>query len=79
MSEDKFSIGDAVNFSWDVVKNNFEFLIPAVLILWLVGAIPGGLQSPFYMSRGADAAATNRMKRRNEERDIWMPTRSETK
>ena len=73
MSEDKFSIGDAVNFSWDVVKNNLGFLMPAVLILWLVGAIPVGLQS-----RGADAAATNRMKRRNEERDMRMPTRSET-
>jgi len=70
------------------VKNNLGFLIPAVLILWLAGAIPGRLQSPFYMSKGAaaaaaadtspDAAATNRMKRRNEERDMWMPTRSET-
>jgi uncharacterized membrane protein len=51
MSESRFSIGDAVNYSWDVMKNNLGFLIPAVLILWLVGGIPGGLQSPFYLTK----------------------------
>jgi uncharacterized membrane protein len=57
VSEERFSIGDAVNFSWEVTKKNLGFLIPAVLILWLISAIPNGLQSPFYMSKNAPAAA----------------------
>jgi len=57
MDEKTFSIGDAVGFGWETTKNNLGFLILAVLILWIVSAIPGGLQSPFYMSRGAAAVA----------------------
>ena len=45
MADSKFSIGDAVSFSWDAMKNNLGFFIPAVLILFVVGAIPGGFQS----------------------------------
>ena len=57
MDEKTFSIGDAVGFGWETTKNNLGFLILAVLILWIVSAIPGGLQSPFYMSTGAAAVA----------------------
>jgi uncharacterized membrane protein len=54
MAESKFSIGDAVNYGWDAMKNNLGFFIPVVLILWVAGAIPGGLQSlSAYMGTAA--------------------------
>lgn len=57
MPERDFSIGDAVSFGWDATKNNLGFFIPAVLILWVAGAIPGGIQSlNYYMSTGAAVA-----------------------
>lgn len=43
MDKKDFSIGDAVQFGWDTMKNNLGFLIPAVLIMWLAAAIPSGL------------------------------------
>jgi len=43
--EKDFSIGDAVSFGWNAMKMNLGFFIPAVLILWVAGAIPGGIQS----------------------------------
>jgi uncharacterized membrane protein len=45
MADSKFSIGDAVNFSWDAMKNNLGFFLPAVLIIWFAGAIPSFFQS----------------------------------
>lgn len=56
MSDKTFSVGDAVSFGWYAMKNNLGFFIPAVLILWAAGAIPGGLQSlNYYMSTVAAA------------------------
>lgn len=56
MADSKFSIRDAVNFSWGAMKNNLGFFIPAVLILWVAGFIPGGLQSlSAYMGTAAAA------------------------
>jgi hypothetical protein len=55
MDEKTFLIGDAVGFGWDTMKNNVGFFVLAVLIMWIAAAIPGGLQSPFYMTRGAAA------------------------
>jgi len=48
MGKKDFSIGDAVQFGWDTMKNNLGFLIPAVLIMWLAAAIPSGLSSFSY-------------------------------
>jgi len=48
MGKKDFSIGDAVRFGWDTMKNNLGFLIPAVLIMWLAAAIPSGLSSFSY-------------------------------
>ncbi len=57
MPEKHFSISDAVSFGWDAMKNNLGFFIPAVLILWVVGAIPGAIQSlNYYMSAAAASA-----------------------
>lgn len=54
--EKDFSIGDAVSFGWNAMKTNLGFFIPAVLILWVAGAIPGGIQSmSMYMSSAAAA------------------------
>lgn len=39
--EKDFSIGDAVSFGWNAMKMNLGFFIPAVLILWVAGAIRG--------------------------------------
>jgi uncharacterized membrane protein len=57
MPENRFSIGDAVSFGWEVMKNNLGFLIPAVLIMWFINSIPNGVLSPFYLARNAPAAA----------------------
>lgn len=57
MPEKTFSIGDAVGYGWDAMKNNLGFFIPAVLILLVAGAIPGGIQSMnYYMPAGAAIA-----------------------
>ena len=53
MPENRFSIGDAVSFGWEVFWNNKGFLIPAVLIMWFVGWISGLVQWPFYLTRSA--------------------------
>jgi hypothetical protein len=42
--EERFTIGEAVRYGWDIMKDNFAFLIAFVFILWLAEAIPGGLQ-----------------------------------
>lgn len=43
--EGKFSIGDAVQLGWDTMVKNLGYFILAVLIMWVVVAIPSGLQS----------------------------------
>jgi len=48
MAKKSFSIGDAVQFGWDTMKNNIGFFIPVILILWLAAAIPSGLSSLSY-------------------------------
>jgi hypothetical protein len=48
MGKKSFSIGDAVQFGWDTMKNNIGFLIAVVLILWVVAAIPSSLSSLSY-------------------------------
>ncbi len=54
--EKNFSIGDAVSFGWNAMKTNLGFFIPTVLIFWVAGAIPGGIQSmSAYMSSTAAA------------------------
>ena len=54
--EKNFSIGDAVSFSWDVMKTNLGFWLPTVLIFWVAGSIPAGIQSmSIYMSDAAGA------------------------
>jgi len=56
MGKKDFSIGDAVRFGWDTMKNNISFFILMIIILWLVAAIPSGLSSFSYrMSLGAAA------------------------
>ena len=54
--EKDFSIGDAVSFGWNAMKTNLGFFIPAVLILWVAGAIPGGIQSMSMYMHSAAAA-----------------------
>jgi uncharacterized membrane protein len=54
--EKNFSISDAVSFGWNAMKTNLGFFIPTVLIFWVAGAIPGGIQSlSGYMSTAAGA------------------------
>lgn len=56
MTKKDFSIGDAVQFGWDTMKNNIGFFIPVILILWVAEAIPSGLSSLAYsMSIGVAA------------------------
>ena len=56
MGKKDFSIGDAVRFGWDTMKNNISFFILMIIILWLVAAIPSGLGSFSYrMSLSAAA------------------------
>jgi len=43
--EPRFTIGEAVRFGWDTMKENFAFLIAFIFILWLAQAIPSGLQT----------------------------------
>ncbi len=50
MATNRFSIGDAVRFGWDVMKNNLMFFVVIVLIAWVVQGVPSGLQSVFYDS-----------------------------
>lgn len=45
MNEDRVPIGDAVSFGWNAMKNNLGYFILVVLILMVIGGIPGGLQS----------------------------------
>ena len=54
MGKKDFSIGNAVQFGWDTMKNNIAFFIIMIIILWVVAAIPSGLSSFSYrMSLGA--------------------------
>ncbi|MBK5093830.1 MAG: hypothetical protein JJE48_09995 [Actinobacteria bacterium] len=56
MGKKGFSIGDAVQFGWDTMKNNVSFFIIVILIMWVAGAIPSGLSSLSYrMSVGVAA------------------------
>lgn len=48
MATNRFSIGDAVRFGWDAMKNNLAFFVVIVLIAWVVEGVPSGLQSIFY-------------------------------
>jgi hypothetical protein len=43
--EERFTIGEAVRYGWDIMKDNLAFLLAFVLILWLAEAIPSGLQA----------------------------------
>ena len=45
MEEKTFSIGDAVSFGWETLKDNLGFLVLIVLIFWLATSIPSALQS----------------------------------
>jgi hypothetical protein len=56
MGKKDFSIGDAVQFGWDTMKNNMAFLVLAVLIMWVAAAIPSGLGSIGYRSVSTAAA-----------------------
>jgi small-conductance mechanosensitive channel len=56
MAKKSISIGDAVSFGWDTMKNNISFFIIMIIILWVAAAIPSGLGSFSYrMSVGAAA------------------------
>ena len=56
MGNKDFSIGDAVSFGWDTMKNNLSFFILAVLIMWGAEIIPSALESFSYrMSLGVAA------------------------
>jgi len=56
MGKKDFSIGDAVQFGWDTMKNNIAFFIIMIIILWVAAAVPSGLGSMSYrMSVGAAA------------------------
>lgn len=45
MEPQRFTIGEAVRYGWDIMKKNFAFFIVFILIAWVVQAIPGGLQA----------------------------------
>lgn len=45
MGEKNVPIGDAVGFGWEAMKNNVGFFVLVVIIIWLAGGIPSGLQS----------------------------------
>lgn len=45
MDERRFTISDAVGYGWDAMKNNMGYLVLVVLIAWVAGGIPSGLQS----------------------------------
>lgn len=52
MDEKTFSIGDAVGYGWETMKNNVGFMVLAVLIFFAAEAILSLLQTPFYGSHG---------------------------
>ncbi len=47
-SFERFTIGEALSFGWDTMKNNLAFFVLALLIAWVAEGIPNGLQSIFY-------------------------------
>ncbi len=45
---ERFTIGEALSFGWDTMKNNLMFFILALLIAWVANGIPSGLQGLCY-------------------------------
>jgi len=58
MDRKDFSIGDAVSFGWQTLKENLGFLVLAMLVIWLIQIVFSGPQSAFWMygSAGAQVA-----------------------
>jgi len=48
LATSKFSIGEAVRFGWETMKNNLAFFVVILLITWVADGIPSSLQSLFY-------------------------------
>ncbi|MFW6114003.1 MAG: hypothetical protein ACOC78_03670 [Actinomycetota bacterium] len=45
MGQQRFTIGEAVRYGWDIMKNNFAFFVVIVIIAWIAEGIPSALQS----------------------------------
>ncbi len=50
MADDRFSIGDAVRFGWEAMKNNFLFFLLFLIVAW---AVTGGISALGSIDREA--------------------------
>ncbi|MDY6795465.1 MAG: hypothetical protein SWK76_09345 [Actinomycetota bacterium] len=52
MDQQRFTIGDAVRYGWDTMKNNFAYFVVIVIISWFAEGVPSSLQAILGKNNG---------------------------